>query len=814
MRASIRRLIRSSAPAILAVVACVARSQGPPHTESTGEILYLQVLVNGLDKELIVRAVRTAQELYLDGQDLVELGFALERLPAATARGVPLSHVPGLDIHYDATRQLLELKASDEFLATQRLSHVHREPVPPNAASGLVFDYAVQWQTNELTQAERTSRQLAPLVDDGFGASPVLPTEQYAQSYAERNRTLTLASGLRWFSPWGFIQNRGFLSHDDQETRYIRDDTFWAYSSPETMRSYIVGDFIGAPLAWTRALRLGGVRISRNFGLRPDLVTFALPALGGSAVVPTTVDLYVNGRRQFSGQANPGPFVITDAPPLTGAGQVSLVYRDAHGREVVTRQPLYVDTRLLETGLMDYDFEYGYARRNYGTSSFDYAEDPGAIGSLRYGINDGFTLEAHTELADAVQVYGLGGLLKVGNAGVISAAVSGSNSDQDGWLTSAGYQYIAQRWSLDLYDRRTHSDYRDLGTLENVPVPRRLTTGILSLWVTPTQALSANYADQVSSQDEESRFVSLGYRGTFLEGRLGIYANVSRDLEDENSDGYYVGFTFGFGTDATAYSSASRFDEDETGTFGMTRPVDYDRGGFGWELYGEKGNQDYQRANARLDYRAGFADMALRYEQSRTATDQAENVSFFAQGSLVAMRGGVFAARAIYDGFALVSTNGLPGVPVLRENRPLGRTNDRGYLLVPDLPSWRASKIGIDLSDAPVDVASVTSELPANPRGASGTIVDFPVKHITGATLILVDGALRPLPPGTRVHLEGSDASALVGYDGQVFFAELSPSNRLVAELDDGNCEVDVEFDAAQAMKIVGPFVCEAPAAR
>jgi hypothetical protein len=39
--------------------------------------------------------------------------------------------------------------------------------------------------------------------------------------------------------------------------------------------------------------------------------------------------------------------------PLTGAGNVAIVYRDELGQRVTATQPVYVDTRLLESGLGD-----------------------------------------------------------------------------------------------------------------------------------------------------------------------------------------------------------------------------------------------------------------------------------------------------------------------------------------------------------------------------------------------------------------------------------------------------------------------------
>lgn len=774
------------------------------------EELQLQAFVNGVDQRLIVRVEQLAGALYLSREDLVALGLDPGELPPPTDHGIDLGQIHGLRAEYGSHEQRLDLQVPDSALATQMLSFDDPNQVAPRSDSGLVFDYSLHWQENSLTLAERVTRTTAPRIDDGFGPLPLLRAEQHEQAYEDRNRTLTLSSALRWFAPWGLIQNRGYWTHESDETSYVRDDTYWTYSTPESMRTYVIGDFIGTPLTWTRALRLGGARVGRNFGLRPDLVTFALPTLGGSAVVPTTVDLYVNGMRRFSAEARPGPFVIAEAPPLTGAGNVAIVYQDALGRQVVATQPLYVDTRLLETGFMDYDVEFGYPRHDYGTASFEYGEDPAAIGSLRYGINDAFTLEAHTELAEMLQVIGAGVLWKPGDFGVLSAALAASDADENGWLTSAGYQYISSRWSVDVYDRRTHGNYGDLGTLEDVPVPRRLTRASMNVWITASQALTANYAEQITSTSEVSRVGSLGYRGTFRDGRLGVYLNVFRDFEIEDSDGFYLAFSLGFGTDSSAYSSASRYGEERTATFGAARPVDYDRGGFGWNLQAEGGNDDYRRGSLQVDYRANFADMGIRYEESSTGEEEADNVSVFGAGSLVMMRGGIFAARSIYDGFALVSSRGLPGIPVLRENRELGVTNRRGYLLVPDLPSWRSSKIGIDLTNAPVDVASGISEVRTNPRAASGVIVEFPIERMNGATMVLVDAAFRPLPAGTRVTLAGSGASSLVGYDGQVFFPALGPVNRLSAELDDGTCEAEVHFEFSQVMRIIGPFVCEA----
>jgi outer membrane usher protein len=466
---------------------------------------------------------------------------------------------------------------------------------------------------------------------------------------------------------------------------------------------------------------------------------------------------------------------------------------------------------MLEHGLSDYHLDVGYPRRNYGTESSDYGEEPEAVASLRYGVTDAFTLEAHTELAETLKNAGLGALLRFGHFGVLSGAYARSKGAHAGALTSVGYQYIAPRWSIDLYDRRTRSDYGDLGTLEGVPVPPRLSRGSASVWFLQNHALSVNYIDQRLPDDEASRVVSLSYNGNWWQGRVNTYLSVFRDEENPDDDGAYFTVNISFGGGASGYSSVSRNGEDRTTTFGASRPVDYDRGGFGWSFVAESGNDDYRRGNAELDYRNRFLDAAAMVTRTGSGEQEQWTASLDAMGSLVYMRGGVFATRAIHDGFALVSTRGLGNVTVLRENRVLGQTNRRGYLLVPDLPAYRASRIGIDLLQAPVDVTTTADLRLANPREFSGVLVEFPIERTRGATLILVDEEQQPLPVGTPVNLVGTESSGVVGYGGQVFFPTLQKSNRIEGELEDGVCEAEVPFDESQVMQTLGPFICKTP---
>ncbi|HZF28384.1 MAG TPA: fimbria/pilus outer membrane usher protein [Gammaproteobacteria bacterium] len=814
--------MRAASPSVLQalVIAALLAGAPPPRADAEppelssepAEQLYLDAFLNGIDEELIVHVERRLGMLFVGADDLAEIGVRRDDLPLGTDGSIALERIPGLRYDYRPLDQRLDLEVSDERLITQRLGYSRPSTAAPRSDTGVVLNYAMHLQHNRIALAQRPARLYGPLFDAGYGPMPVYSGAEFSRTYDRRNQSVALDGDLRVFSPLGLFVNRGYTTRQSGDAEYIRNDTFWTRSSVDPPRTFTVGDFIGSGLSWTRSLRLGGVRVARNFGVRPDLVTFPLPELGGSAVVPTTVDLYVNGIRQFSGETRAGPFVIADPPVLTGAGSVSIVYRDALGREVTATQPLYVDTRLLGKGLSDYALELGYPRHNYGSDSSDYASTAAAVASLRYGVSDGFTLEAHAERNVELDNVGVGGLLRFGRFGVVSAAFAVSAFDGDGPArgrqTSTGYQYIAGRWSLDVYDRETHGDYRDLGTLEGVPVAQRLTRVGLNFVFVASHALSVNYARQRGSPLGGSRIVALGYNSGWYGSRISTFVTAFRDLDLEDSDGAYVAVSVGFGGRSSVYSGVSRSGAERTAILGTNRPVDYDRGGIGWGMFTEQGNDGYRRDSARLDYRNRFGDWSALLEQTGTGETDRTGASLYGSGSLVYMRRQLLAARAIYDGFALVSTDGLADVPVLRENRLLGSTNEHGYLLVSDLPSYRTSQIAIDPLSLPIDVNVTAEHLQANPREQSGVLVEFPVERFRGATLVLVDEQRTPLPPGTRVTLLDTSESGLMGYDGQVFFPTLRPSNRVSAETDAGRCEVEVGFADAQAMQTLGPFVC------
>src|SRR5436190_6826425 len=156
--------------------------------------------------------------------------------------------------------------------------------------------------------------------------------------------------------------------------------------------------------------------------MRPDLITFPAPSVSGSAAVPSTVDVLVNGSTVRSGSVAPGPFEVPQVPVISGAGTVTTTVTDALGRQVTTELPFYASPTLLAPKLQTYSAEIGLVRRDWGTESNDYGALAGAI-TYRRGLSSHLTFEGHAEYTEGLLMGGVGGNLNLGNVALARLAV-------------------------------------------------------------------------------------------------------------------------------------------------------------------------------------------------------------------------------------------------------------------------------------------------------------------------------------------------------------------------------------------------------
>ncbi|MFV5533673.1 fimbria/pilus outer membrane usher protein [Acinetobacter pittii] len=614
--------------------------------------------------------------------------------------------------------------------------------------------------------------------------------------------------------------NENSYSHE----KWVRLESKWQYVDPEKIRIYTLGDFISNSPDWGSSVRLAGFQWSSAYSQRGDIVTSALPQFSGSAALPSTLDLYVNQQKIYSGLVPSGPFDIKQLPFISG-NEVTLVTTDATGQQSITKKPYYFSSKILAKGINEFSVDVGVPRYNYGLYSNDYDDATFASGAIRYGYSNSLTLSGGAEAStDGLSNLGTGFAKNVLGIGVMNADIAASQyKDENGYSALLGLEgRISKNISFNTSYRKVFDNYFDLARVSQV---RYLKDNLIN----PESQNYLNYSaladeifraginynfyagygiylgyNQIKYSDNSYKLLSTNLSGS-LDKNWGFYASAYKDYENHKDYGVYFALRYTPSSKVNAITSVSsdsgslRYRQE---IFGLSEPQ---IGSFGWGGYVER-DQDANENNASVyaSYRARAAYLTGRYNRF----GENDQVALSATGSLVAAAGRIFAANEIGDGYAVV-TNAGPQSQIINGGVNLGETDKSGRFLIPSLMPYQVNHIYLDPSYLPLNWNVKSTDQKTVVGYRQGTLVDFGAHQVISGLVKLVDQKNSPLMPGYAVRINGQQ-NGMVGYDGEVFIPNLLKQNKLEVDLlDHGSCQVDFTYNSNQySTKKLGPYVC------
>jgi len=764
--------------------------------------LALEIILNGRPTGKVGAFIWRGGKLFATRSELHDLGFAVPDDADGGVDPIAVSAVPGLKIALDMQTQVLTVAAEDGAL----LAGVY---------------------------GSAATMHLEPLITPGYGA---------VVSYdAVVTRSGGILSGgslidARIFSPFGVLESTGIARFTPApgERAAARLDTTFTFTQERALRRWRVGDVISGALDWTRAVRLGGVQVARDFSLRPDIVTYPYPSISASAALPSSVELFVNGLRQSTETVPQGPFVIRTLPLVNGAGEVTATATDALGRQTTTTLPLYVSSQLLKPGLASYSVEAGSVRQLYGTAGDRYSGWAGS-GTLRYGVTDWMTIDSHAELAAGLELAGVGVELRVFALGTLTAAIAGSSgrgkppfglitgtpaTPASGALVSLAIQRQSRRFNFGLSGRFATAGYRDIAAVNGAPVPRSTISANVGFSLANLGNIGLSWIEQRGGRQAVASAppspgltpdnfvpgpvhfsVATATYNVPLTERLKFYATAYRDLTSRATGGQ-LGLTFYLGHRMTASASGSLQGGALAGDAEIARTA-FERNDWGFRLRDSEGSQPER--DGLVEYLSPYGYVSASVSQ--TPGSLAERAEW--RGSVAYAGGELLMGDLISDSFAVVKAGAIAGVPVLSENRLYGTTNKHGVLLVPNLRSYENNTLAIDQTALPPDIEVDRSRAIVRPADRSGVVVDFGIRRINAALLTLHDKDGKAIPVGSTAQAEGG-AQQPVGFDGLAYLTGLTPHSRIEVELPDGHrCAVQFDYHATPGeVPSIGPFTC------
>jgi len=313
---------RLAALVFVLVVGCAFHAA---RADDAGRPMQLEVILNEQPTKLIGSFVMLeSNRLAATRQELQDLGLNPRGGDSAPDKVIVLDDVSGVSYRYEEATQRILITAPEEQLVVKEYDLRGPKPELERAKTdwGGVVNYNVFTSGVSSADARPLSINGIPISING------IPTKFTGAPIAFNGASATFDA--RVFTPFGTLSQSAIL-RTSLSDRFdaLRLNTTMSYSDPDTMMSYRAGDVIGGGFAWTRPIRIGGLQMQRNFGLRPDLVTLPLPAARGSAAVPSVADVYINNVKTYSQDVGAGPYLLSNMPAITGPGSARVVLRDS-----------------------------------------------------------------------------------------------------------------------------------------------------------------------------------------------------------------------------------------------------------------------------------------------------------------------------------------------------------------------------------------------------------------------------------------------------------------------------------------------------
>ncbi|WP_416191145.1 fimbria/pilus outer membrane usher protein [Neisseria sp. CCUG12390] len=700
------------------------------------------------------------------------------------------------------------------------LSAIPRLEVRYNAAEQtLALTAPLEWLDRPVTRIGGDQDEAYAVARPGFAG---VLNYDYNHTRSSDGSSQGILAEARLATPFGYLshnhiwnENRSSAGGGRSDTSRL--DTYWRSVWAEKGLAFTAGDLTTGGIGGSGGSRLGGIKLERTYSVQPWRNTAPLRTFLGETTLPGTVDLYLNGVKQYSREVSAGGYEIILPPSVSGSGMAQVVATDVLGRTVVVDMPLYGGSGLLAKGLSEWSLEAGYLRKDYGIKDFSYDKQLVGSGTLCYGISSFLTAQVHAEGGGGYRKFGAAATSVLGSLGQLDLSHTQSYfKGHSGGSSSAFFSTSRRRWSFGTGFSVSDDRYTGMGVIlspaDYAPENRKNRTASVSASWNGNLAgsFNASYVYSRSGSDKADKIGTLGWNRNFG-NRVSAGISASNNFNGSKERSIYGSLSFSFdkgysfnvgGRRDNLGSNAYNLSLNKSGS-GLNSPS----WGIGWER-----ETDDDRSSGRLN---GHLSVNTQYGDLRGGvygTGGQTNYNAGWRGGLVLMKGGLFATRHVHDSFAVVDTR-IGGVPVTLFDNRIGKTDRRGLMLVPNLSAYRKNNIGIDITDLPYDMKAERAKAQAVPSEKSGIAVEFNISRMRAVSLTLKapDGGF--IESGSMIQADNGQPAAVVGFDGQTFIENIGEGrNRYTVNRADGGgtCSFEIEYrePSSDGLPDLGEVVC------
>jgi outer membrane usher protein FimD/PapC len=751
------------------------------------ETMVVQITLNGERKgQFFVNVINGA--FLARAQDLKAIGLVGAHGQTWTQGGVEfvwVASIEGIQATFDEARLSLDLAADPKLMPVSNVdlwSGRGETVVYPDNASAF-FNYDVGYAAG----------------NSGF-PNGVLATTQIG---ARSGDFLFLSDSTC---------NSGLTDH-----KCVRLNTSLIHDRRDTLVRATVGDFAAASGSLGALSNMGGLSYSKLYDIDPYFIRYPQQNLTGQLRTPSQVDLYIDGQLVKTLRLPAGDFDLRNITQATGRRNVEVVIHDAFGRVQRLDTSFYSSENSLKAGLHEYSYNVGALRENFGVESNDYGPLAFA-GFHRYGVSDTLTLGVRAEGKSGLVNAGPTATIVLGAVGILN--VAGAVSESGGRTGGAGlvsYSYLGQHFNAGVLVRKDSPNYAAL--VDSGPDRRNYeAAATIGYTASGWGSLNVGVAAFKAYQGQDSKFMSVSYSRSVLNGRGNVFVTVVDERARDRQTNVFAGFSYNFDAEYSLIGNYQRLhgESSESLQFQKAQPVGE---GLGYVI-GVSQMSSPERSSTQFtpsfQYNGRWG-IVRGYAQQGTGSGAASSQALSVAGGIAWAGGMIAAGRPVTDSFGVVKVGDVEGVRVLVNSEAIGRTGADGRLFVPSLSSFLNNQISIDSANVPLDITFPESVRVVSPPYRGGAVVNFLAKRLrafVGTFKIRANGQVRPAEFfNVTLDVDGKPFTFVTGRGGE-FYVEDLKSGTYKARMSANGERCDFELlvrDAQGPVTDLGETVCQLP---
>ena len=585
---------------------------------------------------------------------------------------------------------------------------------------------------------------------------------------------------------------------EKKKNHFSRLNTAFEVEFPKQFSVLTVGDTTSIYNPALGSFRYGGVSFGTNFTQRPDFVYWNMPTLQGSAILPSTVDLLINGVSIYQQKVTPGYFTLQSGASIQQAGDAQIVVEDILGNRTVQNFPVYINNQLLKPKLNEYNVSMGKIRYNYETKGDDYREFFSNI-YFRRGITEKTTLGFNAAYSSDISNLGLLWTQALSKYALLDMTAIGSdNHSESGYSVATSISRNVGNISVGLSGKYSDPEFRMLGYSDQIFLTKFESLAYINFFNIPyLNNINFNFIQRESYPNVDHNMPATNDKVV----NLGFSRNIGQDLSfattyfkefgDQDNQGVRFSLSYSFDSRRNLYADYSTENESRlqlSGRSGSPNGFDYNLG------VNRRQNETFY--NAYGAYKTSVGDLNFIYDYN----NQYENAQLNYRGGLVWLDKKLAFTKLVDDAFALVEVDQYKDIDVYKSLSPAGKTSKAGHLFIHDLLPYVRYDLSFDQNQLPMEDKIEFSNKKITPLNQRGYIVNFPVHHTKVIVVRLVSEDQQTFAAGSEVYINDSQEYYPIGADGTVYLYGLKPDEYTLTLKTSGgkSCRSTLDIPAAK----------------